>query len=82
MAASDCRTLFRTGMRTAEIAELVGVGQRRVQQLVSDLQAVRNAQMCDEELDEIILALRTGLGDSYGAVMMEGALRSTFPQHS
>ena len=59
MAASDCRTLFRTGMRTAEIAELVGVGQRRVQQLVSDLQAVRNAQMCDEELDEIILASRS-----------------------
>ena len=70
------------GMSTAEIAVLMGVTRRRVQQIVAPFRLeARRRRPTDAELDGMITLLRWRRSEYYGAGMMVGALKSTFGTH-
>jgi hypothetical protein len=79
VVAHEVRARFVQGATTQEIAAHVGLTPRRVQQLVSDLRVVDDVRPSDDILDWMVLEQRRQLGENYGTLMMQGALRAAYP---
>ena len=72
--------LFVATLSTAQIATHLGVGQRRVQQVVQPLQPGALPVPYHDTLEMMIIKERKNLGMYYGRSMMAGALRAAHPE--